>query len=57
MRGFQGWMLFPGDDAMKKVNVLSGVNALILDESTNHLDLESITLLNNGLVTNTNRCC
>ncbi len=63
-RGFLGRMLFSGDEAMKKANVLSGgervrcmlskmmltgANALIMDEPTNHLDLESITALNNGL--------
>jgi ATPase subunit of ABC transporter with duplicated ATPase domains len=63
-RGFLGRMLFSGDEAMKKTNVLSGgervrcmlskmmltgANALIMDEPTNHLDLESITALNNGL--------
>jgi ATPase subunit of ABC transporter with duplicated ATPase domains len=63
-RGFLGKMLFSGDEALKKTNVLSGgervrcmlskmmlvgANALILDEPTNHLDLESITALNNGL--------
>jgi ATPase subunit of ABC transporter with duplicated ATPase domains len=63
-RGFLGKMLFSGDEAMKKTNVLSGgervrcmlskmmlagANALIMDEPTNHLDLESITALNNGL--------
>jgi len=64
-RGFLGRMLFSGDEAMKKTSVLSGgervrcmlsrmmlsgANALILDEPTNHLDLESITALNNGLI-------
>jgi ATPase subunit of ABC transporter with duplicated ATPase domains len=63
-RGFLGRMLFSGDEATKKANVLSGgervrcmlarmmlsgANALILDEPTNHLDLESITALNNAL--------
>ncbi len=58
-------MLFSGEEALKKANVLSGgekvrcmfskmmlsgSNVLILDEPTNHLDLESITALNNGLV-------
>jgi ATPase subunit of ABC transporter with duplicated ATPase domains len=58
-------MLFSGEEALKKVNVLSGgervrcmlakmmlqsPNVLILDEPTNHLDLESITALNNGLI-------
>jgi len=65
IRGFLGRMLFSGDEAMKKVSVLSGgekvrcmlcrmmltgANALILDEPTNHLDLESITALNTGLI-------
>ena len=64
-RGFLGRMLFSGEEALKKVSVLSGgekvrcmlsrmmlskANVLILDEPTNHLDLESITALNNGLV-------
>ncbi len=64
-RGFLGRMLFSGDEATKKTRVLSGgervrcmlsrmmltgANALILDEPTNHLDLESITALNNGLI-------
>ena len=57
-------MLFSGDDVFKQVNVLSGgekvrcmfsrmmlfqSNVLILDRPTNHLDLESITAVNNGL--------
>lgn len=65
VRGFLGRMLFSGEEALKKVNVLSGgekvrcmfakmmlsgANILILDEPTNHLDLESITALNNGLI-------
>jgi ATPase subunit of ABC transporter with duplicated ATPase domains len=65
LRGFLGRMLFSGEEALKKANVLSGgekvrcmfskmmlggANVLILDEPTNHLDLESITALNNGLV-------
>lgn len=65
IRGFLGRMLFSGEEAMKKANVLSGgekvrcmlsrmmlqaANVLILDEPTNHLDLESITALNNGLI-------
>ncbi len=65
LRGFLGRMLFSGDDVYKKVNVLSGgekvrcmfsrmmlfgSNALVLDRPTNHLDLESITAVNNGLV-------
>ena len=64
VRGFLGKMLFSGEEAMKKTSVLSGgekvrcmlskmmlsgANALILDEATNHLDLESITSLNNAL--------
>ncbi|MBU0571854.1 MAG: ATP-binding cassette domain-containing protein [Candidatus Omnitrophica bacterium] len=64
VRGFLGRMLFSGDEAFKKVNVLSGgekvrcmlarmmlvqANVLILDEPTNHLDLEAITALNEGL--------
>ncbi len=65
IRGFLGRMLFSGDEAMKKVKVLSGgekvrcmlsrmmltsSNVLILDGPTNHLDLESITAVNNGLI-------
>lgn len=65
IRGFLGRMLFSGEEALKEVNVLSGgekvrcmlsrmmlsnANALILDQPTNHLDLESITALNNGLI-------
>lgn len=65
VRGFLGRMLFPGEDGVKKVRVLSGgekvrcllskmmisaSNVLILDEPTNHLDMESITALNNGLI-------
>ena len=65
VRGFLGRMLFPGEDGVKKVRVLSGgekvrcllskmmisgANILILDEPTNHLDMESITALNNGLI-------
>ena len=65
LRGFLGRMLFSGDDVFKKVNVLSGgekvrcmfsrmmlfgSNVLVLDRPTNHLDLESITAVNNGLV-------
>jgi ATPase subunit of ABC transporter with duplicated ATPase domains len=64
-RGFLGRMLFSGDEATKKTAVLSGgervrcmlsrmmlagANLMILDEPTNHLDLESITALNNGLI-------
>lgn len=64
LRGFLGRMLFSGDDVYKPVNVLSGgekvrcmfsrmmlfgSNVLILDQPTNHLDLESITAVNNGL--------
>lgn len=64
IRGFLGRMLFSGEEALKKANVLSGGekvrcmlsrmmmtagNVLLLDEPTNHLDLESITSLNNAL--------
>jgi ATPase subunit of ABC transporter with duplicated ATPase domains len=64
-RGFLGRMLFSGEEALKKVSVLSGgervrcmlsrmmlskANTIILDEPTNHLDLESITALNDGLM-------
>lgn len=64
IRSFLGRMLFSGEEALKKVNVLSGGekarcmmsramleagNLVLLDEPTNHLDLESITALNNGL--------
>ncbi len=64
LRGFLGKMLFSGEEALKKVKVLSGgervrcmlsrmllanANVLLLDQPTNHLDLESITALNNGL--------
>jgi len=64
-RAFLGRMLFSGDEAMKKVDVLSGgervrcmlsrmmlsqSNVLMLDEPTNHLDLESITSLNESLL-------
>ena len=65
LRGFLGRMLFSGDDIYKPVKVLSGgekvrcmfarmmlfhSNVLLLDRPTNHLDLESITAVNNGLV-------
>ena len=65
LRGFLGRMLFSGEEALKKANVLSGgekvrcmlskmmlshANVLMLDEPTNHLDLESIQSLNNGLI-------
>ena len=64
-RSFLGRMLFSGDDVFKPVKVLSGgekvrcmlsrmmlfgSNALVLDQPTNHLDLESITAVNNGLI-------
>ena len=64
IRGFLGKMLFSGDEALKKSNVLSGgekvrcmlsrmmmlrANVVMLDEPTNHLDLESITAFNNSL--------
>ena len=64
IRGFLGRMLFSGEEALKEANVLSGgekvrcmlskmmlsnANVLILDQPTNHLDLESITAVNNGL--------
>jgi len=64
LRGFLGRMLFSGDEALKDAQVLSGgekvrcmlsrmmlkeANVLILDQPTNHLDLESITAVNNGL--------
>ena len=64
VRGFLGRMLFSGEEALKKVNVLSGgekvrcvlskmmlsgANLLIFDEPTNHLDMESITALNEGM--------
>ena len=65
VRGFLGRMLFPGEDGVKKVRVLSGgekvrcllskmmisgANVLVFDEPTNHLDMESITALNNGMI-------
>lgn len=65
LRGFLGRMLFSGEEALKPANVLSGgervrcmlsrmmlsgSNVLVLDQPTNHLDLESITALNNGLM-------
>ena len=65
LRGFLGRMLFSGDDVYKPVKVLSGgekvrcmlsrmmlsgANVLLLDQPTNHLDLESIAALNNGLM-------
>ena len=65
VRGFLGRMLFAGEDSVKKVRVLSGgekvrcmlskmmisgSNVLILDEPTDHLDMESITALNNGMI-------
>ncbi|QAA34271.1 ABC-F family ATP-binding cassette domain-containing protein [Clostridium manihotivorum] len=65
LRGFLGRMLFSGEEALKEASVLSGgekvrcmlsrmmlssANVLILDQPTNHLDLESITAVNNGLI-------
>ena len=65
VRGFLGRMLFAGEDGVKRVRVLSGgekvrcllskmmisgANILLLDQPTNHLDMESITALNNGLI-------
>ncbi|MGX8176720.1 ABC-F family ATP-binding cassette domain-containing protein [Exiguobacterium artemiae] len=65
LRGFLGRMLFSGEEVMKKASVLSGgekvrcmlskamlsgSNVLVLDDPTNHLDLESITALNDGLI-------
>ena len=64
IRGFLGKMIFSGEEALKKSNVLSGgekvrcmlskmmmtrANVLMIDEPTNHLDLESITAFNNSL--------
>ncbi|MGB2341417.1 MAG: ABC-F family ATP-binding cassette domain-containing protein [Flavobacteriaceae bacterium] len=64
IRGFLGKMIFSGEEALKKSNVLSGgekvrcmlskmmmsrSNVIMMDEPTNHLDLESITALNNAL--------
>ncbi|MGG7161518.1 ABC-F family ATP-binding cassette domain-containing protein [Clostridium baratii] len=64
IRGFLGRMLFSGEEALKEASVLSGgekvrcmlsrmmlsnANVLMLDQPTNHLDLESITAVNNGL--------
>lgn len=65
VRGFLGRMLFSGEESQKEASVLSGgekvrcmlsrmmlsaANVLLLDEPTNHLDLESITALNDGLI-------
>ena len=65
VRGFLGRMLFAGEDGEKKVQVLSGgekvrvllsrmmiqgANVLVFDDPTNHLDMESITSLNNALI-------
>ena len=66
IRSWLGRMLFSGEESLKKVKVLSGgekircnlakmmlegPNVLIMEDPTNHLDLESITALNNGLIT------
>ena len=65
LRGFLGRMLFSGEEVMKDISILSGgekvrvmlsklmlskANVLVLDDPTNHLDLESITSLNDGLI-------
>lgn len=65
VRGFLGRMLFRGEEGLKKVNVLSGgekvrcmlsklmlseANLLILEDPTNHLDMESITALNEAML-------
>jgi ATPase subunit of ABC transporter with duplicated ATPase domains len=65
LRGFLGRMLFSGEEALKKCNVLSGgekvrcmlskmmlsgSNVLVMDNPTNHLDLETITALNEGMI-------
>ncbi|MBO4390247.1 MAG: ATP-binding cassette domain-containing protein [Lachnospiraceae bacterium] len=65
VRQFLGRMLFPGEDGVKNIRVLSGgekvrcmlskmmisgANVLVFDEPTNHLDMESITALNNGMI-------
>ena len=65
VRGFLGRMLFAGDDGVKKMRILSGgekvrvlfsrmmiegSNVLIIDEPTDHLDMESITAVNNGMI-------
>lgn len=65
LRGFLGRMLFSGEEVMKEISVLSGgekvrvmlaklmlskANVLVLDDPTNHLDLESITALNDSLI-------
>ena len=65
VRGFLGRMLFSGDEVLKKVNVLSGgekvrcmlskmmlsgANLLMLDQPTDHLDVETITSLNEALI-------
>ena len=66
IRGYLGRMLFSGDDANKTVNVLSGgeraramfakimltePNTILFDEPTDHLDLEAISALNEGMIT------
>ncbi|MCQ2576390.1 MAG: ABC transporter ATP-binding protein, partial [Treponema sp.] len=65
VRGFLGRMLFSGDESLKKVKVLSGgekvrcmlsklmlsgANCITMDDPTNHLDLEAIQSLNEGLI-------
>lgn len=65
VRGFLGRMLFSGEESLKKVDVISGgekvrcmlakmmlagANVIMLDDPTNHLDMEAITALNNGVI-------